>query len=276
MRLTRQRVETIGESRANHKEADTKICYLLHHAVQSNNNEDTVCVVRSSSGDMDIPVILLANEMPNLIVYVDNRAGKNRKVMDLSSCSLSKDQKKALFGMHAFTGNDYVSSFLQKGKQVCYKLIKDSVSESTAAGLEKFVCSLYNEKRLSSVNRAQKIIFWRSYSRDNEVIDVSLLPPCPTSLERAIRRANYVAKIWRQSSRHMMNIHEPHFHGWNEVLSTDWISVPCPEDISELLLANDEEMTASESESSDDDTDDDNTSDFEYDVYVQKTACFLK
>ena len=40
------------------------------------------CVVRSSSGDIDIPVILLANEMQNLLVYVDNGAGKNRKVMD--------------------------------------------------------------------------------------------------------------------------------------------------------------------------------------------------
>ena len=55
-------VETIEELRTNHEEADTKICYLLHHAVQSNNNEETVCVVRSSSGDIDIPVILLANE----------------------------------------------------------------------------------------------------------------------------------------------------------------------------------------------------------------------
>ena len=128
--------------------------------------------------------------------------------------------------------------------------------------LEKFVCSLYGEKHLSSVNRVRKIIFWRSYSRDNNVIDLSLLPPCQTSLERHIRRANYVARIWRQASHPMMNIHDPQFHRWNEDLSTDWISVPYPADISELLLANDEEMTASESESSDDDTDDDDTSDF--------------
>ena len=126
VRLTSQRVETIEELRTNNEEADTKICYLLHHAVQSNNNEETVCVVRSSSGDIDIPVTLLANEMPNLLIYVDNGAGKNRKVMNLSSCSLSKDQKKALLGMHAFTRNDYVSSFLRKGKQVCWKLIKDN------------------------------------------------------------------------------------------------------------------------------------------------------
>ena len=139
---------------------------------------------------------------------------------------------------------------------------QDSVSESTAAGLEKFVCFLYGEKRLSSLNRVRKTIFWRSYSRDNKVIDLSLLPPCQTSLERHIRRATYLARIWRQASHPMMNIQDPQFHGWNEDLSTDWISVPYPEDISELLLANDEEMTASESESSDDDTDDDDTSDF--------------
>ena len=104
---TSERVENIEELRTNHKEADTKIYY---------HNEETVCVVRSSSGDIDIPVIHLANQMPNLPVYVDNGEGKNRKVLDLSSCSLSKDQKKALLGMHAFTshGNDYVSSFYGK------------------------------------------------------------------------------------------------------------------------------------------------------------------
>ena len=90
------------------------------------------------------------------------------------------------------------------------------------------------------------------------MIDLSLLPPCQTSLERHIRHANYVARIWRQASHPMMNIHDPQFHGWNEDSSTDWISVHYPE----LLKANDE-MTASESESSDDDTDDDDTSDFE-------------
>ena len=93
------------------------------------------------------------------------------------------------------------------------------------------------------------------------MIDLSL-PPCQTSLERYIQRANYVARIWGQASHLMINIHDPQFHGWNEELSTEWSSVPYTEDISELLLASDEEMTASKSESSDDDTDDDDTSDF--------------
>ena len=94
VRLTSQRVETIEELQTNHEEADTKICYLLHHAVQSNNNEETVCVVRSSSGDIDIPVILLANEMPNLLASVDNGAGKNRKVMVFLHVVFQKIKRK--------------------------------------------------------------------------------------------------------------------------------------------------------------------------------------
>ena len=53
------------------------------------------------------------------------------------------------------------------------------------------------------------------------MIDLSLLPSCQTSLERHIRRANYIARNWRQASHSMMNIHGPPFHGWNEDLSTD-------------------------------------------------------
>ena len=111
--------------------------------------------------------------MPNLLLYVDNGAGKNRKVMDLSSCSLSKDQKKALLGMYLL---EMITChhFYGKGNKYAGKLIKDSaeflqifgelgsqdsVSESTAAGLKKFVCSLCGEKGLPSVNRVRKIYF---------------------------------------------------------------------------------------------------------------------
>ena len=93
--------------------------------------------------------------MPNLLVYVDNGAGKNRKVMDhFLACIHLLD----MITCH---------HFLRTRKKVYWKLIKDSaeflqifgelcsqdsVSDSTAAGLEKFVCSLYGEKHLSSVN----------------------------------------------------------------------------------------------------------------------------
>ena len=143
----------------NHEEADTKICYLLHHALRLNNGEETVCVVRSSSGDVDIPIILLANEAEHLHVFIDNGTGKNRQLLDLTACALSQSQKQALLGMHAFSGNDYISSFLREGKPAFWKPVKNSemfqdmfrklgrdndVSESLMLQLEVFV--LHMEK----------------------------------------------------------------------------------------------------------------------------------
>ena len=66
-------------------------------------------MLRSPSGDIDIPIILLANGNYNLRVSVDSSTGKHRKLTD--------DQKQALVGLHSFTGNDYVSSFLRKGEK---------------------------------------------------------------------------------------------------------------------------------------------------------------
>ncbi len=141
----------------NHEEADTKICYLLHHALQMNNGEETVCIVRSSSGDVDIPIILLANEAEHLHVFIDNGTGKHRRLLDLNACELSQLQKEALLGLHAFSGNDYISSFLRKGKPAFWKLMKGNedfqkifaelgrenrASVNLLLGLERFVCSL--------------------------------------------------------------------------------------------------------------------------------------
>ena len=72
------------------------------------------------------------------------------------------------------------------------------------------------------------------------MVHLSLLLPCQTSLESHIRRANYVARIWRQASHPIMNTQDPKFHGWNEDLNTDWISVPYSARISELLLTIDD------------------------------------
>ena len=52
----------------------------------------------------------------NVQIFIGKASGKNRKLLELNLCDLTEQQKKSLAGMHAFTGNDYVSSFLCKGK----------------------------------------------------------------------------------------------------------------------------------------------------------------
>ena len=65
-------------------------------------------------------MILLASQTHNL----DSGTGKNRKILDLAACELSANQRKALLGFHAFSGNDYISSFFRKGKEACWKLLQ--------------------------------------------------------------------------------------------------------------------------------------------------------
>ena len=42
---------------------------------------------------------------------MDNSTGKSMKLIWLGGINLSHEKCKALLGMHAFTGNDYFSSF---------------------------------------------------------------------------------------------------------------------------------------------------------------------
>ena len=149
------------------------MAYLLHHAQQQNVGEKTIGALQSHSGDIDIPVILLANEVENLRVYIDNGAGQHRKFLDLSSCDLLHIQKQALLGVHAFSGNDYISSLMRKGKKACWNLVKENSeflaafseigTEETASDnlvntLERCVCQLYGEKSLASANKVLKKI----------------------------------------------------------------------------------------------------------------------
>ena len=65
-------------------------------------------------------------------------------------------ENRALAGMHAFSGNDYVSSFFRKGKtQIWKKILKNpqfiqvfgNLVNFNFEDLEKFVCSLYTDTR---------------------------------------------------------------------------------------------------------------------------------
>ena len=89
MKITSHCSEGVPSLASDHTEADTKICYLSHHALNENAGGPTVCVVRSSSGDTDIPIILLGNERENLKIIIDNGSGKSRRLLDLSTCQLT-------------------------------------------------------------------------------------------------------------------------------------------------------------------------------------------
>ena len=100
----------IPEKSSDHKEADTKLVAPVESAEVNSNN----VMVRSPSGDIDILVLFNLHQFEGKNVFIDNGVGKNRKIIDMSTTMLSSQQRHALTGVHAFSGNDYISRFFRK------------------------------------------------------------------------------------------------------------------------------------------------------------------
>ena len=116
-------------------------------------------------------------------IFIDYGNGKNRKGLWLNEMDLSERMKKSLIGSHAFTGNDFVSSFFKKGKQVCFKAMKKlevymdafsslgnewSIDSTLTTILEKFLCHLYGFKSDSNINTVREKIFQKKLSSMNQ------------------------------------------------------------------------------------------------------------
>ena len=187
----------------NHEEADTKITFLAVYASSLNRrDENDVITIRSHSGDVDIPVILLGNMVPGKI-FLDNGTAKDRKVYSIATEDLSNEQKMALLGVHAFTGNDFNSSFLRKSKVRCWKVAQKhlqtfaesgrefTIADNLEKNIEKFVLDLYGSSSCANFVEARNKIFWDTLKKKKKIVDLSMLPPCPASLNLHTERSNY-------------------------------------------------------------------------------------
>ena len=244
----------------NHEEADTKLISLVRHASENTDRDDARFLVQSCSGDLDIPVSMLASSLEGDIV-IDNGRSNNRKMFRINQCTLNHSQRNALVGLHAFSGCDQNSSFFRKGKKKCWKIAQKhlhafsqlggdyEVSKQLYKDLETFVCRLYGGKG-DDVNELCSEIFWRTLKTKKRIINLTLLPPCRMSLHLHIRRSNYIARIWRQTETDMMELENPKDHGWNDDFSLQWPEDVFPTDVMRQL---DDEIT----EESDYDTDSD-------------------
>jgi hypothetical protein len=107
-----------------------------------------------------------------------------------SSTGLSLGHRRALLGMHSFSGNDSIFSFFRKGKTKNTAFIdlfsslgtEVTASEELVRGVEWFVCSIYGHPRILSVNEARKKVFWDKFHKEKKIIDLSLMPPCQSNL----------------------------------------------------------------------------------------------
>ena len=140
-------------------------------------------------------------------VYIDYASGKRRKGIWLKDINLKDAERKALIGFQSFTGSDFVPAFFRKGKKRCWSVMKKSekfmkifsepgrdwqLTSEISDILEEYVCALYGSTN-DSADVTRYNMFMKKQTRENKAIDLSVLPPCFTSLYLQMKRANFVA-----------------------------------------------------------------------------------
>ena len=153
-------------------------------------------------------VVGLLQEFNGRVFIVDG-CSSNTEHYKLIDFEIDVECTSALLGLHAFTGNDYVSTFFRKGKEKCWKVMRRSrkfedtfgklgkereLTNELCSHLEEFICTLYGYRE-KNVNKVQWLKIRDKHTKQNQVINMSALPPWKETLKLHSVRANFVAKM---------------------------------------------------------------------------------
>ena len=94
---------------------------------------------------------------------------------------------------------------------------------------------MYGDKKVDLVKELRSKIFWNGLRKNGKVIDLALLPPCSSSLQKHTARANYVAKIWRNALEPLQAIDSFENNGWLDNGSIDWIDSMYPDNLESIF-----------------------------------------
>jgi len=242
-KITSTSASRISSLISDHEEADTKLVAL----VNAFNSSGNTVLVRSPSGDIDILMLFLLHQFENKRVLIDNGTGNGRKIIDTISTNLTQLQRQALAGVHAFSGNDYVSSFFRKGKKRFWDVLTKHetfvqtfanlglfghVMEETKQELEEFVCLIYGDSTCKRVVKLRTKILNQKFKKQ-KTVEVIMLPPCSRNLEFHTQRLNYVANLFSEANR---LLDSPSLHGWTANGEPEWTDQCFPDDVRDILL----------------------------------------
>ena len=141
------------------------------------------------ANDTDVFILLLYHKMfipsssNTLNVWMDVGLGSSntRRFININQLLTKLDPSvvKALPALHAFTGCDYTASFMNKGKVKPLDLMmksqthidafaqlgeNETITHEVESKIESFVCAMYGQQRLPSVDSARLKIFQQNIS----------------------------------------------------------------------------------------------------------------
>jgi len=136
----------------------------------------------------------------------------------------------------------------------------DSVDTNNLNVVEKFVCAVYGKPKYTDVNKLCYYLFRARYQPKSvsksfavsDGIDLSLLPPCRSSLQMHVLRTNYVAGIWKQAHVAKPVIRSPENAGWkvdgSGKLTINWNNEDImPQDLVDVLSCDTQQEILSDS-----------------------------
>ena len=193
-------VNEVDNLNSTQEEADTRM--YLHAAFAADTNAATDIIIISPDTDVFIIGISLQSVIGAKLHFHTGR-GINLHTIDLKQIeqSIGNDVSKALIGLHCLTGCDSVSAFYGKGKKRALNiLLKDNelcpafkdlgerfdIDPDVVISLKKFVCKLYGQKDVETVNEARYNMF--RLARKSEIA----MPPNQDSLTQQITKQVHV------------------------------------------------------------------------------------
>ena len=205
-----------------------------------------------------------------------NSDQKNRRFINITAIekSLGPQICRALPTFHAYTGSDYTSAFVKKGKirpflklqkstevqKAFHDLTEDAENQNAHNLLFKYTASLYGAKEKATLNVHRYKCFEKVYkpklTSKNPLdklkgIDASGLPPCEVEVVCHLKRVAFVAKMWANADRAYLEQHPSEANGWtleDGVYTPVWFQGP---QLPEILVPEDneiEDITSDENE----------------------------
>ena len=213
-------METVHDLYGAHDEADTRVAF---HALHVERCHPGNTVIRCN--DTDVLIIMLANheKFKESHVWLDVGLDYNnsRHYVDIKATAQNINYIRALPGIYAFTGCDYIPAFLKKEKKdievmlknnafidVFSRLGEEKLTDNDVVLLEEFTCAMFGYTKLSSINEARYSYFKSkctpkasSKPLDSlKSVDPSLFPPCSSVLLEQMRRTWYIAKLYKNAT----------------------------------------------------------------------------
>ena len=215
------------------EEADTK---LLLHSLDVTNSGATSIHICSPDTDVFVLSLRRYHDLCQDTSFVTGTGTKHR-VIPLKPIvqAIGESKVAALPAFHALTGADNTGSLAGKGNLTCGKAFKaadhdiikamtdlgtnKTPSEVTLAGVEKFVCKIYQLQ--TSISKVSDLRWWLFKKKQEQS---ERLPPTPDALRQATLRAHYQLMVWNSDTVANPELPSPDGYGW-KLDDEEWVPI---------------------------------------------------